>query len=243
MKEAAIDNELGHMSPKFDSSKANPPNTGRTARAIVFFLFCCGLPAAFPLAGCTISRFPDHAQRPLITEPAMIVPSNNQAVRTSAANELGPDAAAAIPLREHPVRGADEPVALELVNSMLDRMQDRAVGADGLTHITLSELRNQSRCSSGEFASFRDRLAELLTQAGRDSHLQFASGDEAASSSSGQSQYQLQGSAYLMTLEGFDVWELYLSLSPPIHPWTIWQANGPVHVLRQPRPGQAQMLR
>ena len=198
----------------------------------------------FALPGCTISPgYRVGAARPLVNEPALVIGGNNQqAVRAAATAELGPSAAAAIPPDRHANGGVGlkrtEPVAVALINSMLERMQDRAVSADGFTHISLSELRNQSRCSANEFTTFRDRLADVFNQAGRDSHIQFSSAETAP----GQPQYQMQGSAYVMTLDGFDVWELYLTLSPTVNPWTIWQANGPVHMLRQPRAGQAQML-
>ena len=55
--------------------------------------------------------------------------------------------------------------------------------------------------------------------------------------------YQLLGTAYLVTAEGFDQWELFLRLSPAEDAWTIWQPAVPVRVLRQPRPGQPQITR
>ena len=83
----------------------------------------------------------------------------------------------------------------------------------------------------------RLRLAQVLTGAGRSGRvpMRFASrADEPVD-------YELSGTAYLMTSQGFDLWELYLSLHPSGQSWTVWSADDPVRMLRQPRGGDPQL--
>jgi len=54
--------------------------------------------------------------------------------------------------------------------------------------------------------------------------------------------YELHGTAYLVTARGFDQWELYLSLRPAGQAWTIWRADAAVRMLRQPRPGEPEII-
>jgi hypothetical protein len=130
-----------------------------------------------------------------------------------------------------------EPIARALVEQMLSLIQDRRVGDDGVTHIGVSMLRNQSRATTAEFNNFCQRLANILTSASPDAKVQFTASAGAAV------QYQLMGAAYLATFQGFDLWELFLSLSPADKDLAIWSAIGPVHVLRQPRVGEPQFVR
>jgi hypothetical protein len=126
--------------------------------------------------------------------------------------------------------------AKALVQSMLARLPDRDSDSDGMTRIGVGQIRNQSRSRSGEFAEFRQRLARLFTQAAGDSRVQFTADANA------RNHYELQGAAYLITRDGFDVWELFLSVSPAEDSYSLWQADSAVYVLRQARPGQPQML-
>jgi hypothetical protein len=130
-----------------------------------------------------------------------------------------------------------EPIARALVEQMLSLIQDRRVGDNGVTHIGVSMLRNQSRATTVEFNDFCQRLANILTAASPDAQVQFTAKADAAV------QYQLMGAAYLMTFQGFDLWEMFLSLSPADKNLAIWSASGPVHVLRQPRLGEPQFVR
>jgi hypothetical protein len=173
--------------------------------------------------------------------PAVYAPSNNDAFITPQRRSLARLTANAIPTttRPGPIPGAGEPIdpgAQALIDSILNRVQNREVGADGITRIGMVQLRNQSHSGQGEFGSFQKRFAELLSRAGHDSHIEVTADPDA------KVQYQFQGTAYLGTTEGFDVWELYLSLSPATQNWTVWEARGAVRVLRQPRVGQQQIF-
>jgi hypothetical protein len=97
--------------------------------------------------------------------------------------------------------------------------------------VRVDQVRNQSHASTGEFMAMLDRLADALSRAG---------------SSGGVTMrfvvrpgelvdYELGGAAYLMTAGGFDQWELYPTLRIPDGGATLWSADGPVRMLRQPR--------
>jgi hypothetical protein len=168
-------------------------------------------------------------------------PTDNQAVRAAAAAELGEQTA-------NEIRGTTraaappmpiEPAAQALVESMLNSMRDRAIGQDGFTRVGTSQLRNQSRTSSAEFDAFRQRLADILSSAGKQWRLQFVADD----APTGDNQYELQGAAYLVTVQGFDVWEVFLSVSAKPALLTIWNGSGqPLRILRTPLAGQPQIL-
>ncbi|NIQ35452.1 MAG: hypothetical protein GTN86_05930, partial [Xanthomonadales bacterium] len=53
--------------------------------------------------------------------------------------------------------------------------------------------------------------------------------------------YVLGGTAYLVTADGSDQWELFLSLRRPGESWTVWRAERAVRTLRQPRGGQMRL--
>lgn len=99
--------------------------------------------------------------------------------------------------------------------------------------VSVESLRNQSHSSTGEFERLLERLATTLSRAGSTGGvpLRFVlrSGEPV--------DYELTGTAYLMTAAGFDQWELYLNLRAAGREWTIWSADGPVLMLRQPRGG------
>lgn len=177
-----------------------------------------------------------RTSHPMNVAPSIVATSNNQPVRTAASQELGPEAANAIPATTRPAPEPIDPGAQSLIDSILNRLQNREVGGDGWTRIGMVQIRNQSHSDVAEFASFSQRFAELLSRAGRASHIEVTADPQA------DVQYQFQGTAYLGTTEGFDVWELYLSLSPSTRNWTVWEARGAVRVLRQPRVGQQQIF-
>jgi hypothetical protein len=101
--------------------------------------------------------------------------------------------------------------------------------------ISVADIRNQSRCGSDEYQALLDRIASQLNHAGREHQLEFFSDD------TGEYDFHLFGTAYLITLDGFDVWEMFLSLSRTDYASTLWRAPGPVNVLRQERPSQPQI--
>jgi hypothetical protein len=153
----------------------------------------------------------------------------------AAREELGDEAADELEVRPHEPPLPPESGALALITSMTAAMPDRETDEQGLTRIGLHFLRNQSRADTGEFDIFTRRLAELLSAAGRQSSVTFTtSADEPV-------QYELLGAAYLITVGGFDQWELFLRLCPAEESWTIWENEVPVRVIRQPRPGRPQI--
>jgi hypothetical protein len=164
---------------------------------------------------------------------------------TQAATQPQPTAAMAAESHARPealvVQGpiASEPIARALVEQMLSLIQDRRTGDDGLTHIGVTKLRNQSRATAEEFDGFCERLAKVLTQASPNPDVRFESGGAPGGVAF---QYELSGAAYLVTFEGFDLWELYLNLSPAGKAVTIWSSSGATHVMRQPRAGEPQVV-
>jgi hypothetical protein len=99
--------------------------------------------------------------------------------------------------------------------------------------VSVEGLRNQSHASTGEFEKLLERLATTLSRAGSTGRvpLKFTLRPQEPVD------YELSGTAYLMTAAGFDHWELYLNLRAAGREWTIWSADGPVLILRQPRGG------
>jgi hypothetical protein len=104
----------------------------------------------------------------------------------------------------------------------------------GSARVGVRRLRNQSHSTPSEFNAFRRRLADLLASA--DARMEFVTADGEPVD------YELHGTAYLVSRDGTDQWELYLSLRPAGSSWTVWKASGPTRVLRQPVPGARQVV-
>jgi hypothetical protein len=189
--------------------------------------------------------------------PGRVVPptSDDARVRQATAEELGPDAAASMPQvrastqasggdsaeARQPAQPIDEGAAA-LVQSIAVALAHRPVNAQGMTVISLDELRNYSRAGHGEFNHMLRRMARLLTQAGRERRLEFVADDGAAAGSADQRpHYRMQGAAYLITAAGFDQWELFLSMTPMDRDMTVWDARSATRVLRTEREGVTQM--
>ena len=187
-----------------------------------------GYALAFLLCGCTSTG----VQSPKLIPPrAAIAPQGEHPAVAAAETELGDAAAEALPPIEHTPPLTPDPGAEALLNDLLACMEDRRVGADGFTLVSLTRLRNHSRAAASEFIAFRQRLAEVLTRRGADLGVRFSTNGEPAD-------YRIDGTAYLVTADGFDQWELYLRLSPADAAWTLWQSEQPIRVLRQARPDQ-----
>lgn len=108
-----------------------------------------------------------------------------------------------------------------------------AAGDDGLVTCRI-RLRNQSRASANEFEAFEKRLADILDRPETRDRIRFTDGENAT--------HELSGSAYLITSNGFDLWELYLNARTVDAAWAIWTADSPARVLRQNRPGAPQIV-
>lgn len=147
-----------------------------------------------------------------------------------------------------PISSADDvrpsiadPAADVLVQSMLSRLSNRQI-VNGATRISLDDVRNQSRCGGREFEQMKERLASALSRAGRKDRVEFIVDSTTEGESAQDIQYAMQGAGYLVTRDGFDCWELWLSLSSVEYPLTLWQPESPVWLLRHPRPNQPQLL-
>ncbi len=103
--------------------------------------------------------------------------------------------------------------------------------------ISLDGIRNHSHASREEFAAVLAQMANLLntTNVRGGIPLRFVAGTQESTD------YELVGAAYLMTAQGFDLWELYVTMRPAGETWMIWSADGPVRLRRQPRPGEQRM--
>jgi len=130
--------------------------------------------------------------------------------------------------------------ATMVVGAIASRLPDRPVDARGVTRIGIRELRNQSRCRHEEFVAFVHRLASLLSSAGRDDRIRFTAEVPEAGD---PIHYELSGTAYLVTRDGFDQWELFLRIRDAEDGILVWQARGPMRVLRHRRPGQPQVTK
>jgi hypothetical protein len=226
-------------------------------------MVCCtkvlALALAVGLVACSSSAPPRRAtggtgQPMLMTRaPARVVPAGDEPrVRQAAAAELGPEAASEMTAM-HPASAPADATAVaggpidagaaSLAQSIAAALDDRPTNGRGVTLISLNELRNYSRAGAGEFRELLQRLSRLLSHAGRDSHIEFIVGDEPASESpDARPHYRVQGAAYLITADGFDQWELFLSIAPIDFDMTVWDARSATRVLRFERPGATQII-
>lgn len=149
---------------------------------------------------------------------------------------MRPEAAAFAPppSAARPAARQGDPGADALVGAM--RRGIALVGDEpwGEILVSLEGITNQSHAGAGEFDAMRTRLARLLTGSGRGGPVLM----RFVSSANEPVDYELRGTAYLVTTLGFDVWELYLGLYPEGRSWTVWSPTGPVRLLRQARGGQ-----
>jgi hypothetical protein len=196
-------------------------------KRFIIMLWCAA--TVLPI-GCASQ--PDRAQLSVAQSEKNL--SQPSPARAAAEAELGSTVASAMPEPRPQVRELIDPGAARVVDHLVQVVGE--IDKQETTVISVATLRNVSRCRSEEFAGFQQRVADLLTHAGRDSQLKFTAEptDEAA--------YELHGSAYIITADGFDQWELFLALHPAGRSWSIWQAPGPVRLLRTPRPHQVQVF-
>jgi hypothetical protein len=130
-----------------------------------------------------------------------------------------------------------DPGAAMIVRSIEQSLAGRAANQQDMIVISVDEVRNLSRCERDEFGLFMQRFAGLLSDAARESQIEFTT----ATSNTAAAQYRMQGTAYLMTADGFDQWELYLSVTPVDRDFAVWDARKAIRVLRNPRPSQPQI--
>jgi len=205
-----------------------------------------GIVLALFAAGCAVDsvhRSSLAPSQPSNRHPAVVSTTTNEPVRKAAEAELGQQAAVAIPHVERPAPQLVDAGAAAVVQAIANRLSDPQVGPDGVIHIGLTQVRNQSRATAAEYSAFIDLFADLLTRAANaDREAGISPRIEFTGEPRATVQYQLQGAAYTISTEGFDVWELFLSMSPASKDWAIWQADRSIRVLRQARPGQPQVV-
>jgi len=214
--------------------------TARVGRPLAYCIL--GLVCAV-IAGCTPEGQKSgqslHSQSEMSAgaapPPQVPVAATNEPIRRQAAAELGPDVAAEIPASTRPATKPVDAGAKKLVDSIGGSLSSLNAGGE-VVQISLSALRNQSRSTAAEFAGMLDRLAGLLNDAAEGSRIRFSAVEGEVAP------YEMQGTVYLATRDGFDLWEMYLSISSTARPYTLWQNNGPVWLIRQARPGQPQVL-
>ena len=159
-------------------------------------------------------------------------------MREVASTELGPDAAASMPaLPPTPPPQPEDPGAAAVVESINSALSHRDASAEGVTIISVRDVRNLSRASADEFNSMRGRLCKALARAGDSSKLVFIDAENPAIAP----HYRMLGTAYIITADGFDQWEMYLSLTSAARNFQVWDARGAVRMLRLPRAGQPQI--
>ncbi len=128
-------------------------------------------------------------------------------------------------------RPGDGDAAYSMTLSMRRALSRAGEPSFGEILIRVDMLRNQSHASTGEFRAMLERLAATLSRAGAwgGDPMRFVvrPGEPV--------DYELGGAVYLMTAGGFDQWELYPTLRIPDGGATLWSADGPVRMLRQPR--------
>ncbi len=140
------------------------------------------------------------------------------------------------PAEPSPLPGAAGAVAADLaaarlVGNMRAAIDEFAPGRRETVRIEAWRLRNFSHAAPREFATMRRRLCELLSAAGAGANprIEFVDAQESPVD------FELHGTAYLLTAAGFDQWELYLSLRPARDRWTVWEGAAPVRMLRNQR--------
>jgi hypothetical protein len=209
-------------------------------RGVVSPTILCAL--IFALVGCSSAS---HRQatmmptRPSAVHPSVAASTSNEHVRSAADQELGAETAASIPIEEQPSPEIAEPGAAAIAHAILLATLEHAGPGSEPIQISLQELKNQSRCGAAEFDQFRQRFAEVLNRAAQSQRapIRFIAADEKSIAD-----YRVQGAAYLISRSGFDVWELFLSITPANQSWSVWQAPGPIRVLRHARPNQPQII-
>jgi hypothetical protein len=179
---------------------------------------------------------PVRRAEPINIEPAMYTAADRHAVQAVAAREFPQEASVVAPAPPTRSPRMADPGAALLAEAISAHLGTSGSRFSDPTRISLGRLRNQSHSTAAEFAAFRERLASLLNEASRDRGTLFIASDDAPA------HYQLLGTVYLITADGFDQWELYLSMTAADRPWAIWQSGSPIRVLRQARPGQPQVF-
>lgn len=134
-----------------------------------------------------------------------------------------------VPSRE-PVQPVDIGAA-RLIESMRLALPSQFRTETGRARIALNRLKNQSRSTLDEFQMMQHRLVDLFEPLGRRMSIDFVNRDDEPAD------YEICGTAYLITADGSDQWEIYLQLRPINDDRrTLWANDAPIRLLRQPSP-------
>lgn len=121
--------------------------------------------------------------------------------------------------------------AARLIESMRLALPSQFRTENGRARIALNRLKNQSRSTLDEFQMMQHRLVDLFEPLGRRMSIDFVSRDDEPAD------YELCGTAYLITADGSDQWEIYLQLrSTDDERRTLWANDAPIRLMRQPSP-------
>jgi hypothetical protein len=133
-----------------------------------------------------------------------------------------------------------DPGAAYLARTIRDRIDASAAHVQaedgGELIVNIASLRNLSRSTPKEYRAFVDRFAALMNDAGRADRLQFTADPDAAA------HFILHGAVYILSADGFDWWELFISVRAAQDGTALWRCEFPVRVMRQPRVGHQQVF-
>ncbi|MCA9295814.1 MAG: hypothetical protein KC983_04840, partial [Phycisphaerales bacterium] len=142
----------------------------------------------------TPSSTPDAAAPPPVNPTQPVVASNP-------IPETPPTIAASSSARMTP-----DPEARRLVDTLASRIGvDPATGT--LAIIAIGPIENVSHATEAEFQAMQDRLAAVLSAQSKDGLVSFTTSPGRADIT-----HHLQGSAYVITADGIDQWELFIQL-------------------------------
>ncbi len=175
--------------------------------------------------------------RPLI---GLVLPALSAWAGCAPGSMHAPDRQAGFaPVAQSPPRGPAASAAPRGGADALAGSMRRAIALSGASSwgevlISADGVRNQSHAARQEFEAMRRRLVDALSEAGRGGGVPM----RFVLQPGGPVDFELNGTAYLVTAGGFDLWELYLELRPEGRSWSIWSTDGPIKMLRQPRGDQ-----
>ena len=131
------------------------------------------------------------------------------------------------PAEEPRPGGTDRPPdrgAVAIIDAIAATVTELRQGEDGVSRISVTTLRNQSRSTREEFHTMRTGLMEVLTAAGRERRIVFTDAQELPV------QYHLEGAAYRLNDRRQEKWELFLHLRQDDDGLLIWEPLAPVRV-------------
>jgi len=97
--------------------------------------------------------------------------------------------------------------------------------------VCLGPFENVSRAPSADLRAMLTHLAGVLNATPDADGTAFHTDD-----GSPDTTHRLIGTAFIITANGFDQWELYVKLVPSDRSWIMWEPSAPIRLIRQPRP-------